>query len=96
MAPADLDVVETVQPAEQFSIDERLHEAVALGPAETRVGRGHFGEHPTLGVDESQDLVGHRVRQDAIDQSDRLESTQRLVVKPHPAGIIDQRCRVPR
>ena len=31
------------------------------------------------------------MRQDAIDQTDRLESTQRLVVKPHPAGVIDQR-----
>ncbi len=44
-----------------------------------------------LRVDESQDLVGHRVGQDAIDQTDRLKGAQRLVVKPHPARIIDQR-----
>ena len=61
--PPHLDVLESVQSAQQFGVDERLHEAIALRPAETRVGRGHFGKHATLGVDEAQNLVGHRVRQ---------------------------------
>ena len=80
MGPANLDVVEAVQAAQQFGIDERLHEAVALRPTETRIRRRHFGEHPPLGVDETQDLVGHRVRQDPVDQTDRLKGPQRLVV----------------
>ena len=82
---------ESVQTAQQFGVDERLHEAIALRPAETRVGRRHFGEHSTLGVDETQNLVGHGVRHDAVDQPDRLEGAQRLVVQPDPARIVDER-----
>ncbi len=84
-------MLESAQTSEQFSIYERLHESVALGPAETRVGRGHFGEHSALGVDETQNLVGHGVRQDAVDQADRLEGAQRLVVQPDPARVVDKR-----
>ena len=69
----------------------RLNEAVALGPAETRIGRGHFGEQPALGVEEPQDLVGHGVRQNAVDETDRLEGANRLVVEPDAARVIDQR-----
>ena len=56
--PGHLDVVESVQPDQQFGVDHRLNEPVALGPAETRIGRGHFGQQPALGIDEPQDLVG--------------------------------------
>ena len=84
-------MLEALQTTQQLGVDQRLDEAVALGPAETRVGRRHFGEYPALGVDESQDLVGHGVRQNAVDQADRLERAQRLVVEPDAAGIVDQR-----
>ena len=90
MSPPNLDVVEAVQPAEQFGVDHRLDEAVALGPAETRVGRCHFGEQPALGVEEPQDLVRHGVRQDAVDQPDGLEGAQCLVVQSDTAGIVDE------
>ncbi len=88
--------VESLQAAQQLGIDQRLDEAVALGPAETCIGRRHFGKDPALGVDEAQDLVGHRVRQDLVDQADRLEGAQRLVVEADPAGVVDQAFRVLR
>jgi len=91
MVPPNLDVGESVQAAQQLGVNEWLHESVALRPAETRVGWGHFGEHSVLGVDETQDLVGHGVRQDPVDQPDRLEGAQRLVVQPDPARIVDER-----
>ncbi len=90
-SPLNFDVLESVQAAQQFGIDQRLDEAVAFRPAETCVGRRHFGEYPALGVDESQNLVGHGVRQNMVDQADRLEGAQRLVIEPDPAGIVDQR-----
>ncbi len=89
-APAHLHVREPVQSGQQFGVDERLHESVSLRPAETRVGRGHFGEHPAFGVHEPQDLVGHGVRQHPLDKPDRLEGAQRLVVQAHPARVVDQ------
>ena len=82
--------VESVQPAKQFGVDQGLHEAVALGPAEPRVGRRHLDEQPPVGVEEPQDLVGHGVRQDGVDQSDRLERAQRFVVESDTARIVDQ------
>ena len=88
--PPHLDVFESVQTSEQFGVDERLHEAVALRPAETCIGRGHFGKHPALGVDETQNLVGHGVRQDTVDQAYRLEGAQRLVVQSHPTRVVDE------
>src|SRR6201988_319492 len=91
MAPPHVDVLNPAKAPEQVGIDQRLHEAVAFGPAETRVRRCHFGKHPALGVDESQNLVGHRMGQDAIDQTNRLEGAQRLVVKPDTARVVDQR-----
>ena len=41
-------------------------------------------------VEEAQDLVGHRVRQDLFDQADRLEGAQRLVVESDAARIVDE------
>ena len=90
-APLHVDVLEALQSTKQFGVDQRLDEPVALGPAETRVGRSHFGKYPALGVDKSQNLVGHGVRQNVVDQADRLERAQRLVVQPDAAGIVDQR-----
>ena len=84
-------MLEALQTTKQFGVDQRLNEPVALGPAETRVRRGHFGKYPTLGVDKSQNLVGHGVRQNVFDQPDRLKRAQRLVVQPDTAGIVDQR-----
>jgi hypothetical protein len=90
MPEPDFDVVEALEPAEQFGVDHRLNEPVALGPAESGVGRRHFGEQSTLGVEEPQDLVRHGVRQDTVDQADRLESPQRLVVQTDTAWIVDE------
>ena len=89
--PPHLDVLESLQTAQQFGVDQRLHEAIALGPAETRIGRGHFGKYPALGVEETQNLVGYGVRQDPVDQTDRLEGAQRLVVQSDPARVVDER-----
>src|SRR5688572_32579542 len=54
VAEPDLDAVESVQPAEQFGVDHRLHEPVAFGPAESRVGRGHLDEQVPLRVEEAR------------------------------------------
>jgi hypothetical protein len=83
-------VLEPLQSAKQLGVDQRLDEAIAFGPPETCVWRGHFGEYPALRVDESQDLVGHGVRKDVLDQADRLEGAQRLVVEPDAARVVDQ------
>ena len=90
VAEPDLDVLEPLQAAEQFGVDHRLDEAVALGPPESGVGRRHLGEQAALGIEEPQDLVRHGVRQHAVDQADRLEGTQRLVVKADATRIVDQ------
>ncbi len=82
---------ESFQTAQQFGVDQRLDEAVALRPAETRVRGRHFGENPALGVEEPQNLIWHGVRQDAVDQTDRLEGAQRLVVQSDPTRVVDQR-----
>jgi hypothetical protein len=68
-------MVETVKPTVQFGVDHRLDESVALGPAETRVRRRHFGEQTSFCVEEAQDLVRHGVRQDTVDQANGLEGT---------------------
>ena len=95
VSPPHLDMIEAVQAAKQFGVDHRLNEAVALGPAETGVGRRHFGEQSALGVEEPQNLVGHGVRQDVVDQADRLEGAQRLVVEPDTARDSRSACRAP-
>ena len=79
------------KPPQQFGVHQWLDEAVALGPAETRVRWRHFGKHPALGVEEPQNLIWHGVRQDAVDQTDRLEGAQRLVVESDPTRVVDQR-----
>ena len=83
-------MVEAFQAAEQLGIDHRLDETVALGPAESRIRRGHFGEQPALAVEEPQDLVWHGVRQHPVDQTDRLEGAQSLVVEADTARIVDE------
>ena len=88
--PPHVDVVEAVEAAVQFGVDHRLDESVALGPAETCVGRRHLGEQPPLAVEEPQNLVRHGMRQDAVDQPDGLEGAQRLVVEPDTTGIVDE------
>jgi hypothetical protein len=83
-------VVESVQPDQQFGVDHRLDEAVALGPTETRIRWRHFGKQLALGIEEPQDLIGHGVRQDAVDQTDRLKCANRLVVEPDAARVVDK------
>ncbi len=90
MAPPHFDVVESLKSDKQFGIDHRLDEAVALRPPEARIGGCHLGEQFPLRVEEPQDLVGHRVRQNLVHQSDALEGAQRLVVQADAAGIVDE------
>ena len=74
----------------QFGVHHGLDEAIALGPSEARVRRRHLGEQFPLRVEEPQNLVGHGVRQDLVDQSDRLERAQRLIVQADAAGVVDE------
>src|SRR5690606_15747395 len=90
-APAHLDAVEPVERVEQLGVDQRLHEAVALGPAERGVGGGDLGQQAAVGVDEAHDLVRGRVRQHAVDHADGLEGAQRFVVDADAARVVDQR-----
>lgn len=90
VAPHHLDVVETLETGEELGVDHRLHETIALGPPELGVRWRHLGEQPAFGVEESQNLIGHCMRQDAVDQADRLEGAQRLVVEADTAGVVDE------
>ena len=78
------------RPMQQFGVHHRLDEAVAFGPAETRVRRRHLREQFPLRVEEPQDLVGHGMRQHLLHQPDRLKCPQRLVVQPDAARIVDE------
>ena len=90
MAPPHFDVVESVQAGKQFGVDHGLDEAIALGPSEAGVRGCHLGEQPSPRVEEPQDLVGHRMRQDLVNQADPLERAQGLVVQADPAGVVDE------
>ena len=81
---------EPVEPGEQDTVDQRLDEPVAPGPAELVGLRVHLRDDGAAPVHRPHHVVRDGVGQHLVDQLDRLHGAQRLVIDADGTGVVDE------